>query len=70
MDGQRMQIQELEACNQDFDRKLDEIGEGIIMDLAKIAETLGIKMSCWTMSHTYTNLPHAHNSLHLQSCHY
>lgn len=35
-DGQRMQIQELEDRDADFDRQLDEIGEGIA-DLGEIA---------------------------------
>ena len=35
-DGQRVQIQELEQRDADFDRQLDEIGEGI-KDLAEIA---------------------------------
>jgi len=39
-DGQRSQIQELEARDADFDRQLDEIGEGI-QDLAEIAQLQG-----------------------------
>lgn len=39
-DGQRMQIQELEQRDADFDNQLDQIGEGI-MDLAEIAEQQG-----------------------------
>jgi hypothetical protein len=35
-EGQRVQIQELEQRDNDFDRQLDEIGEGI-KDLAEIA---------------------------------
>ena len=35
-DGQRVQIQELEQRDADFDRQLDEIGEGIA-DLGEIA---------------------------------
>jgi hypothetical protein len=35
-----MQIQELEMRDQDFDRQLDQIGEGIL-DLAEIAEQQG-----------------------------
>jgi hypothetical protein len=36
-EGQRVQIQELEARDADFDRQLDEIGEGIA-DLGEIAQ--------------------------------
>jgi len=39
-DGQRMQIQELEQRDADFDKQLDQIGEGIL-DLAEIAEQQG-----------------------------
>ena len=36
-EGQRVQIQELEQRDADFDRQLDEIGEGIA-DLGEIAQ--------------------------------
>ena len=39
-DNQRIQIQELEQRDADFDNQLDQIGEGI-MDLAEIAEQQG-----------------------------
>lgn len=39
-DGQKMLIQELEMRDQDFDKQLDQIGEGIL-DLAEIAEQQG-----------------------------
>ena len=38
--GQKQQIQQLEARDADFDRQLDEIGEGI-QDLAEIAQMQG-----------------------------
>ena len=39
-DGQRVQIQQLEERDADFDRQLDEIGDGIA-DLAEIAALQG-----------------------------
>jgi len=39
-DGQRVQLQQLEDRDQDFDRQLDEIGEGI-QDLQEIAQIQG-----------------------------
>jgi len=39
-DGQRVQIQELEQRDADFDMQLDQIGEGI-MDLQEIAQQQG-----------------------------